>query len=103
MTRDEAKAILAMPEDKAVPIILTLADRAEKYDQICEGVSPGTPSGMIPPYLKPAHRQRKKKPGRKKGHQGAARKRPDKVDAHKKHKLCFCPDCHSPVKKPKKT
>lgn len=103
MTRDEAKAILAMPEDKAVSIIVTLADKAEKYDQICGGVSPTTPSGMIPPYLKPAHRQRKKKPGRKKGHQGAARKSPDMVNDYKKLKLYSCPDCHNQVKKPKKS
>jgi hypothetical protein len=79
MTRDEAIAILEMPREKAVEIILALADKAEKYDQMVGEVSPTPPSGMTPVYLKPGHRRRKKRPGRKTGHQGAARKTPDKA------------------------
>ena len=60
MTRDEAIAVLRMPRDKAIAIILTLADKAEKYDQIKSEGSPTTPSGMIPVYLKPGHGKGKK-------------------------------------------
>ena len=73
MTRDEAKAILALPQDKAVRVILALAEKAEKYDEIVGAVSPTTPSGMMPPYIKPPHKGRKKRPGRKKGHPGVSR------------------------------
>jgi transposase len=59
MTRDEAKAILALPHDKAIHAILALAEKAEKYDQIVGGLSPTTPSGMTPPYLKPTRGKRK--------------------------------------------
>lgn len=103
MTRDEAIAILELPREKAIEIILVLADKAEKYDQISGEISPATPSGMTPVYLKPSHRKRKKRPGRKKGHQGAARETPENVDDHKEHTLHCCPDCQTPVEKPIKT
>ena len=103
MTRDEAKAILALPHDKAIHTILALAEKAEKYDQIVGGVSPTTPSGMTPPYLKPTRGKRKKPPGRKKGHPGISRLRPEEVDDFKEHTLEHCPECHSPVKDPIKT
>ena len=53
MTRDEAAAILKLPENQAINRIIGLAEKAEKYDQICDDVSPATPSGMKPPYLNP--------------------------------------------------
>jgi len=103
MTRDEAKAILALPREKAVHAILALADKAEKYDEIVGGVSPTIPSGMRPPYLKPPHKGRKKRPGRKKGHPGASRLRPEEVDHFKEHTLERCPECRGPVKRAIKT
>jgi transposase len=103
MTRDEAKAILALPSDKAIHAILALAEKAEKYDQIVGGVSPTTPSGMTPTYLKPPPKRRKKRPGRKKGHPGISRLHPDEVDHFKEHTLKCCPECHIPLKDPIKT
>jgi len=103
MTRDEAKAILALPQDKAVQTILALAEKAEKYDQIVGGVSPTTPSGMTPVYLKPTRGKRKKPPGRKKGHPGISRLRPEEVDHFKEHILERCPECDGPVGKPIKS
>jgi len=98
MTRDEAIAILDLPKSQAVKVILELAEKAEKYDDLTKEVSPTTPSGMTPLYLKPTAGGRKKKPGRKKGHKGSSRPRPDKVDHFKEHTLDHCPDCHSPLK-----
>lgn len=103
MTRDEAKAILRKPEEQAIDDILALAEKAEKYDQVCGDLSPTTPSGMIPTYLKPTHGKRKKKPGRKKGHKGISRKKPDKVDHYKEHTLDSCPDCKTSLGKPIKS
>lgn len=103
MTRDEAIAILKMPRDKAVDIILNLADKAEKYDQTCCEVSPNTPSGMTPVYLKSSCGKRKRRPGRKKGHQGTSRRNPDKVDHQKDHTLDRCPKCQTPLKESIKT
>jgi transposase len=99
MTRDEALAILEMDREEAVGIILALAEEAEKYDQLCAQPSPATPSGMTPVYLKPSHRTRKKPPGRRKGHPGAARQWPSHIDQYQEHTLDHCPQCHSPLKK----
>ena len=100
MTRDEVIAILARPTDEAVDIILALAEKAEKYDQLCGEVTPTTPSGMTPVYLKPRRGKRKKRPGRKKGHQGVSRIRPEKIDHYKEHVLDSCPECQTPLKEP---
>jgi transposase len=62
---------------------------------------PSTPSGAIPPYEKPGSgntkkdkkRKQRKKPGRKKGHDGARRVTPDHVDRYENHPLDRCPDC----------
>lgn len=103
MTRDEAAAILKLPPEKAICAIVALAEKAEKYDQIVGGVSPTTPSGMTPVYLKPTRGKRKKPPGRKKGHPGISRLRPEQVDHFKEHTIDCCPNCHNPVKEPVKT
>ena len=102
MTRDEAAAILKLPKDQAIDRIIALAEKAEKYDQVYDGVSPTTPSGMKPPYLKPQGKKRKRKPGRKKGHPGAFRPKPDKVDYYKDHTLCSCPECDNSLGEPVK-
>jgi hypothetical protein len=73
MTRDEAAAIVALPKEQAIDAIVALAEKAEKYDQLRQDVSPTCPSGMTPPYLKPACGKRRKKPGRKRDTPG----RPD--------------------------
>jgi hypothetical protein len=102
MTRDEAVAILELPRNKAVDAIIALAERAEKYDQLCGQVTPTTPSGMTPTYLKPTPGRRRKRPGRKKGHEGVSRIRPEDVDHFKEHTLERCPDCQTLLKKPTK-
>jgi hypothetical protein len=100
MTRDEAIAILDLPRPKAMKVILALAEKAEKYDDLTKEVSPTTPSSMTPIYLKPSSGDRKKKPGRKKGHECASRPRPDTVDHFKEHTLEHCPACQTPLKEP---
>jgi transposase len=98
MTRDEAIAVLDLPRYKAIDTILALAEKAEKYDQLYGQVTPSTPSGMTPPYLKPTVTKRAKRPGRKKGHDGVSRLQPQEVDHFKEHTLERCPDCQTPLK-----
>jgi hypothetical protein len=98
MTRDEALSILDLPRSKAIDIILALAEKAEKYDQLCGQVTPTTPSGMTPTYLKPKPQGRPKRPGRKNGHSGVSRPQPQEVDHFKEHSLERCPDCQTPLK-----
>ena len=78
MTRDEAIAILDMERNQAVEVILILAQKAERYDKEHPEVSPTTPSGMIPVYLKPTRGKRRKPPGRKEGHPGGVPQGPAK-------------------------
>jgi len=98
MTRDEAVAVLELPRNKAIDTILALAEKAEKYDQLCGQATPTTPSGMTPTYLKPKPHRRPKRPGRKKGHDGVSRLQPQEVDHFKEHTLERCPDCQTPLK-----
>jgi len=100
MTRDEAAAILELPREQAIDEILALADKAEKFDRLCAESSPTCPSGQKPPYLKDPAKKRKKKPGRKKGHPGVARTRPEKIHHYKEHILDACPECQSALGKP---
>jgi transposase len=99
MTRDEALAILSLEREEAVAIILTLAEKAEKYDRLSSQLPPTTPSGMTPVYLKPSHCKRRKPPGRAKGHPGSGRQRPARIDDYQEHTLDRCPDCQTPLGK----
>jgi transposase len=99
MTRDEALAILSLERQEAVAVILALAEKAEKYDRLSSQLSPTTPSGMTPVYLKPSHRKRRKPPGRGEGHPGSGRQRPARIDDFQEHTLERCPDCQTPLGK----
>ncbi len=100
MTRDEALAILDLDRELAVARILALAEKAEEYERLMSQVSPTTPSGMTPPYLKPMHKKRNKPPGRGQGHPGAARQRPTRIDQYQEHTLDHCPICQTPLPEP---
>lgn len=52
-----------------------------------------TPSGMIPVYAKPNARGRSKRPGARKGHAGARRVQPTRIDQQVEHRLKRCPQC----------
>jgi transposase len=101
MTRDEAISLLEMDDrERAVEIILALAEKADRYDKEHSDISPTTPSGMVPVYLKPTGRKRKKKPGRKMGHPGVSRKSPQQIDREQEHLLECCPNCGNHFHKP---
>ena len=59
-----------------------------------------TPSAMQPVYTKPPASKRRRKPGRKKGHPGACRPAPARIDQVVEHKLTECPTCHNPLGEP---
>ena len=103
MTRDEALAILSLPTEEAIASILLLAEKAEKYDKQCATLSCTTPSGMKPVYSKPAGKKRAQKSGRKKGHVGSCRAKPEKIDTYRNHTIQECPDCNNPLGQPIKT
>ena len=62
-------------------------------------ISPSTPSGMQPVYTKLSASKRRKRPGRKVGHQGVRRERPERIDCVQEHRLESCPHCHSELRR----
>ncbi len=79
LTAEQAKAIFALGKDAVVFALLELAKMAaENSNKLPVGSpdDPSCPSGQTPVFVKPNKndRQRSKKPGRKKGHEGSRRK-----------------------------
>jgi transposase len=99
MKREEAIAILDLPREEAIQKILELGRKAEKHDKLFSDISPSTPSGMKPVYTKPPGKKRRRKPGRKKGHLGTSRPRPEKIDKAELHTLSNCPYCETKLGK----
>jgi len=62
-------------------------------------ISPTVPSGMQPVYTKASVPKRRKRPGRKAGHQGVRRERPERIDRVKEHRLASCPECHGQLRR----
>lgn len=105
MNREQALAILDLPREQAKAAIVALWEKAEQWDRLQasaedSSVSPTTPSGMTPVYLKPGASRRCKKPGRKPGHAGASRPVPQRIDSHCDHRLKTCPQCDTALGKP---
>lgn len=107
MTLQEALALVRVKPQEAAQRLLHLAMENEQLRgrvRELEGLlaksqaQPTTPSGAIPPYQKPNRKKRKKKPGRKKGHPGAGRRTPDRIDAIVPHHISVCPRCNGAVK-----
>src|SRR5688572_30341271 len=101
LTAEEAAAIFAHGKEAVVFALLELAKQLAEQQQLPRptAVSPSTPSGMIPPYLKPAAKGRKKRPGRKAGHPGTHRPPPARIDRRVEHRLKCCPHCQSALKR----
>lgn len=105
MNREQALAILDLPREQAVAALVALWEKAEQWDRLQasaedNSVSPTTPSGMTPVYLKPSPKRRCKKPGRKHGHTGACRPTPERIHSACEHRLTTCPECGTHVGKP---
>lgn len=101
LTEEQARAIYAQGEAAVVFAVLTLAKMLAEQQAEAAGTShqtPSTPSGMKPPYQKPATSGRgKKKPGRKAGHLGCRRQAPARIDRREEHRAEVCPQCGGPL------
>jgi len=104
MTKAEAIALYKSGLEPTVAKLLELAAANEQlqqhlhklmaHDDNAKAIDPARPSAMTPAYEKPSSKhKRRKTPGRKKGHLGVRRKKPDHIDDVKEHKLEQCPDC----------
>ena len=93
MTRKKASEIFdriqGLDKQAAIDVIFEWGKELEGSGS---SLSPLTPSGAVPVYQKPnTENNRKKKPGRKKGHPGQSRKIPDHIDKQQEHPLETCP------------
>src|SRR5262245_64696525 len=82
LTLEQAEQIFQQGKEAVIFALLEfsklLAEQQRRSAQ--QSPTPSTPSGMIPTHLKPAIRERRKKPGRKRGHTGVRRPPPDRID-----------------------
>lgn len=113
LTHKQAVALYHQGVDPTVAMLLALDEentrlRAE-LDELkgalnaARAVQPSAPSGSVPPYQKPntARGRRRRRPGRKKGHPGVTRARPERIEQVKSHPaLSRCPFCQDPLPEP---
>lgn len=98
LTAEQAEMIFAQGQEAVVFALLKLAKMlAQQQSQARSGATESRPSGMTPVYEKTGVNSRRKRPGRKKGHQGSRRKPPARIDQKLDHRLERCPDCGGPL------
>jgi transposase len=113
LTYKQAVALYHQGLDPTVAMLLALEQEntrlhAEIEDlkgtlNAARAVQPSAPSGSVPPYQKPntARGRRRRRLGRKKGHPGATRARPQHIDQMRFHPaLSSCPLCQAPLPQP---
>jgi transposase len=106
LSEQQAEQIYAQGKEAVVFALLELIkqlaeQRAKTAAQSHQ--TPATPSGMKPPYQKPAAKSRKKRPGAKPGHRGTRRKTPQQIDWQVEHRADCCPDCGARLKRCQET
>jgi hypothetical protein len=84
LSEQQARELYAQGQEAVVWALLKLSALARQ--QAKPKPDPATPSAMIAPYQKPARKGRRKKPGRQKGHPGARRPAPPRIDI--REELC---------------
>ena len=98
MSDEQIRQLYRKGEDATVAFIVALLKELEQLKKPQPPTaSPSTPSGMRPVYSKPAKKGKAKTPGRKKGHVGVRRQKPERIDKREQHTFKACPDCHHPV------
>jgi len=102
LTEAQARIILALGPEAVIYALLTQAKMLAEGNGLqvppVRSDDPSCPSGQKPPYEKPRPKGRKKKPGRKAGHAGCSRRKPDRIDRTEEHRALTCPDCGHALK-----
>jgi transposase len=91
LSEEQARLLFRQGEEAVVFALLELTKQLAEARS--PSVTPSTPSGMIPTYQKRAKSKRGKTPGAKKGHRGARRQVPERIDWQVEHRAKCCPDC----------
>lgn len=104
LTEQQARVIYQQGEEAVVFALLQLAKlAAEQRPTNLPGAmaaDPSTPSAQKPVFMKDNKDtgKRRKRPGRKKGHAGVRRGRPERIDRTVEHRAECCPDCGGSLK-----
>ena len=93
LTKEEARAVLNQGDEAVIFKLLELSKEIKELRGKLHSSSSSTPSSQIPVFKKPPASKSRKKPGRKKGHEGTRRKAPHQIDRHESHTLDSCPHC----------
>jgi transposase len=99
LSKAEAEEIYSLGPEAVVFKLLELSRRIKELESQLSPALSSTPSGQIPVYQKPTSPSSRKKPGRKKGHEGSRRRTPPRIDRQEKHSLERCPECGGTVGK----
>ena len=98
LTEETIRTLVQEDPEAAVFLILEQARRLKEAlaSQLQRKIT--TPSGMMAPYEKPAKPKSSRERGRKPGHLGASREKPQAITKRIAHPpLETCPDCGGPV------
>ncbi|MFV0444217.1 MAG: IS66 family transposase, partial [Planctomycetaceae bacterium] len=92
MTETESAAFIRQPSEV---VIFTLLAIQARLGDAKPAAGPNTPSGAVPPYEKPAAKQKqgKQRRGGQQGHPGSRRPLPVTPDRTREQRLTRCPDC----------
>lgn len=102
LTEQQAERIFQQGKEAVVFALLKQSQMLAQKANLPKAAAadPSVPSGQKPVFAKKTKkRTRRKRPGRKRGHAGARRKRPIKTDRTVEHRLDSCPDCGGSLKK----
>jgi len=97
LTQQQAEQIYEHGKEAVVFALLKQAQMLAEKNNLPGAIAadPSTPSAQKPVFTKPNQDtgQRHKRPGRKKGHAGIRRGRPERIDRTVEHRAERCPDC----------
>jgi transposase len=98
LTKEQAGELYALGPEAVTIFALAMAARVAQL-QGSAGVSPSTPSGQIPVYVKPSVAKRRRRPGARPGHKGSRRRTPEQIDRREEHRAEVCPCCGGPLQR----
>jgi transposase len=103
VTEEQVREVHQMGPEATSALVMALTQAMCRMRP--SAISPSTPSGAVPTHLKPQVKpaRRKKKPGAKPGHKGAARKPAPRIDATEEHRLPRCPECDGELQRCNRT
>ena len=103
LTKEQAELIYEQGKEAVVFALLKQAQMLAGKNNLPAAIAadPSTPSAQTPVFAKDnkAAGKRGKRPGRKQGHAGVRRGRPEKIDRTVEHRADCCPDCGGSLKR----